>query len=293
MQSKITELSEQQQRLLTDVIRLTGFQDQDSFNYWVGLFNKIVFTNRWAEKLQSIIWDIDNNKDNADLNIPWGIAENFRTPAKNINTVRTAEDVRGYYEALDSILHIDLSNRYGLTEDIIKKLHATVLKYSNNKHHAGLYRTNVSDMWIKHPHPDQKKLVLQTAPPSIISHQMKCLLAWLNKSLLMNNTHPLIVISLFLYEFISIHPFVDGNGRTYRVLATLLLLKSGYNFIQYSSFESYIEDNRVFQYKVLVDALTQRGTSNEKIHNWALFLLMGFRSLTNGRTLKIESGIHN
>jgi Fic family protein len=44
-------------------------------------------------------------------------------------------------------------------------------------------------------------------------------------------THPLVKCALFSYDFVSIHPFQDGNGRLSRLLATLLLLKNGYNMV--------------------------------------------------------------
>ena len=63
---------------------------------------------------------------------------------------------------------------------------------------------------------------------------MQNLINWYNND---SATHPLVKCSLFTYEFLSIHPFQDGNGRLSRLISTLLLLKNGYNWIQYVSFE--------------------------------------------------------
>ncbi|MBK8145469.1 MAG: Fic family protein [Bacteroidetes bacterium] len=59
-----------------------------------------------------------------------------------------------------------------------------------------------------------------------------------------NQTHALIKAAVFVYDFLSIHPFQDGNGRLSRLLGTLLLLKSGYSWIQYVSFDHEIENRK-------------------------------------------------
>ncbi len=52
-----------------------------------------------------------------------------------------------------------------------------------------------------------------------------------------------MIISVFVVEFLEIHPFQDGNGRLSRVLTTLLLIQAGYTCEPYNSLESVIEVN--------------------------------------------------
>ena len=52
------------------------------------------------------------------------------------------------------------------------------------------------------------------------------------------------MIAVFIVSFLAIHPFQDGNGRLSRVLTTLLLLRSGYTYVPYSSLESVIEQTK-------------------------------------------------
>ena len=73
---------------------------------------------------------------------------------------------------------------------------------------------------------------------------MQELVDWTNKNLADRYYHPLIVIGIFVVNFLAIHPFQDGNGRLSRALTNLLLLKSGYVYVPYSSTESIIEDNK-------------------------------------------------
>ena len=80
---------------------------------------------------------------------------------------------------------------------------------------------------------------------------MQELVEWTNKTLKDRFYHPLIVIGIFVVNFLAIHPFQDGNGRLFRAITNLLLLKAGYKYIPYSSMESIIEDNKEAYYRAL------------------------------------------
>jgi hypothetical protein len=86
--------------------------------------------------------------------------------------------------------------------------------------------------------------VFQTASPFDTPRLMDELIDWTNAALRDKSQHPLLVIAVFTVTFLEIHPFQDGNGRLSRVLTTLLLLKSGYSYVPYSSLESVIEANK-------------------------------------------------
>ncbi len=76
-----------------------------------------------------------------------------------------------------------------------------------------------------------------------------------------------------MYEFLSIHPYQDGNGRLSRLLTILLLLKNGYDFMQYASMEIEIEKRKKDYYKALMNGQKNRGTDKEIINDWILFFL--------------------
>jgi Fic family protein len=81
----------------------------------------------------------------------------------------------------------------------------------------------------------------------------------------------LVKDALFVYEFLSIHPFQDGNGRLSRLLGSLLLLKNGYSWIQYVSFEHEIESRKAEYYKVLMQ--TQQSRPGENVTDWLTFFI--------------------
>ncbi|MBK8613732.1 MAG: Fic family protein [Flavobacteriales bacterium] len=76
---------------------------------------------------------------------------------------------------------------------------------------------------------------------------MRALVAWYGQG---DAVHPLVRVAAFCYEFVTIHPFQDGNGRLSRLLATLLLLQQGYPWVQYVSFEHEIERRKSDYYRV-------------------------------------------
>jgi Fic family protein len=102
---------------------------------------------------------------------------------------------------------------------------------------------------------------------------MEELLCWTNARLANNMVHPLIVVSAFVYEFLSIHPFQDGNGRLSRLLTNLLMIKLGYSFIRYISFEHVIEERKKEYYQNLMECQRHRYCPEENISRWILFFL--------------------
>ena len=99
------------------------------------------------------------------------------------------------------------------------------------------------------------------------------LISWTNENFEKDELHPILIIATFVYEFLSIHPYQDGNGRLSRLLTTLLLLKQDYDFMQYASMEIEIEKQKKEYYKALMNGQKNRSTKNEIIDHWILFFL--------------------
>ena len=65
---------------------------------------------------------------------------------------------------------------------------------------------------------------------------------------------PLLIIPVFIHDFLCIHPFLDGNGRMSRLLTTLLLYRAGYEVGKYISLEAKIAGNKDAYYAALEDS---------------------------------------
>ena len=118
-----------------------------------------------------------------------------------------------------------------------------------------------------------QKIIFNTTEPFLVKGEMENLIMWTNKNFEKEELHPLIIIGTFVYEFLSIHPYQDGNGRLSRLLTTLLLLRQGYDFMQYASMEIEIEKRKKEYYKALMSGQKNRGTKKEIINQWILFFL--------------------
>jgi Fic family protein len=123
-----------------------------------------------------------------------------------------------------------------LTENHVRQLHRDLLKYSTKaERHRGEYKTLSNDVAAFDADGKTPGVVFATTTPFSTPGQMAALIAWTAKALSDQAVHPLIVIAVFIVSFLAIHPFQDGNGRLSQVLTTLLLLRSGYAYVPYSS----------------------------------------------------------
>jgi len=184
---------------------------------------------------------------------------------------RDQQEVVGYYDTLELIFgnYPDIQ----LTKNYILQLHQQLLKYSDkDQRHRGKYK-NLSNKVVANYPDGTQKVIFDTTEPYLVENEMTELLAWTSKQFKQKELHPLIIIGLFIYEFLSIHPFQDGNGRLSRLLTNLLLLRYDYQFIIYISFENLIESKKKEYYEALVSGQKNRNTSKERIDKWLLFFL--------------------
>lgn len=191
----------------------------------------------------------------------------------NIDKLKTRDEqeVAGYWETLDTV--IDNYANIELTENFIKQLHSILLRYSHkDERHKGKYKQLTNKVVATYPDGTQR-IIFKTTEPHLVDKEMTDLIIWTNDSFSKAENHPLITISIFVYEFLSIHPFQDGNGRLSRLLTTLLLLQQEYLFVQYVSFEKVIENSKKEYYKALMEGQKNRYTKKERIDNWVLYFL--------------------
>ena len=191
---------------------------------------------------------------------------------------RDEQEVIGYYEVLELIY--DNYSDIRLSESYIKQLHQMLLKYSNkDERHRGTYKFLSNKVVATYPTGEQRT-IFATTEPALVAGEMQELVEWANEQLEQKSIHQLIVIGSFIYDFLSIHPFQDGNGRLSRLLTTLCLLQNDYTFIQYISFENHIEQSKKTYYEVLMTGQKNRGTEQEHIDKWLIFFLESLKTLT-------------
>jgi Fic family protein len=196
---------------------------------------------------------------------------------------RDQQEVAGYFDALETISVSYL--QMNITESTIKTLHNILMKYSQkDEWHRGNYKKHSNAVEATRI-DGSKQIIFQTTAPGIATEDaMRNLIQWWESD---HITHPLVKCALFSYDFVSIHPFQDGNGRLSRLIATLLLLKNGYTWIQYISFEHEIENRKNEYYQELMQS--QRERPGENIYNWVNFFLVCLTNISSQLISKISS----
>ena len=102
---------------------------------------------------------------------------------------------------------------------------------------------------------------------------MKEIIDWTNEQLSSKEMHPILVIANFIFEFLAIHPFSDGNGRVSRAITNFLLLKSGYAYVPYISLDEIIEQTKTEYYLSLRATQKKHKTKNEDITPWLKYFV--------------------
>ena len=136
------------------------------------------------------------------------------------------QEVKNAYQAYDQIGGFD-----PYSVDDLKTLHG-VMTYLTVQE-SGMFRTGNEGVFRG------DKCIFMAPPPHLVPEQMEALFGWMRRSA--DTVHPLILSSVFHYEFVFIHPFADGNGRMARLWQTALL--SAWNPVfQYLPLESRIHE---------------------------------------------------
>lgn len=196
---------------------------------------------------------------------------------------RDEQEVAGYFEVLDAVSesHADIE----ITETGLKSLHKMLLRHAEKDGwHRGEYK-QVSNAVEARMEVGSRRTIFRTTEPGLpTSMAMGELMEWFHND---KSTLPLLKTAVFVYEFLSIHPFQDGNGRLSRLLTTLMLLKNGYKWIQYVSFEQEIEKRKSEYYSILME--TQRERPGEDVTPWVSFFADCLIELQRQLTVRMES----
>ena len=127
-------------------------------------------------------------------------------------------EVINHKEAIDFIESISSLSTSKITIKDILDIHYLILKGISTKD-AGAYRTK--PVGVRKSSGD----IFHFTDPLKVSEEMDSFIEWLKR---VEEFHPIILAALVHYKFVSIHPFIDGNGRTARLLMNLVLIQNGY-----------------------------------------------------------------
>ncbi|WP_247649313.1 Fic family protein [Labrenzia sp. THAF82] len=200
---------------------------------------------------------------------------------------RDEQEVAGYADVMETIF--GGADAINITENHIMQLHRDLLKYSaKDEWHRGAYKTNSNHVTAFDADGKEVGVVFETASPFDTPRFMAELVEWTRAALDEKTLHPLLVIAVFAVVFLEIHPFQDGNGRLSRVLTTLLLLRSGYVYVPYSSLESVIEQTKESYYIALRRTQGTIRTDSPNWQPWTEYFLRSVQTQKRHLEKKIE-----
>lgn len=166
---------------------------------------------------------------------------------------RDVQEVINYRKVID---YIEKITNAKIDEDTIRDLHKTVIKNLLPDTEAGLYR--------------QKEVVIRNSitgdvafrPPKAVEvpWQMKELAIFIGEQ---SEIHPVLKGGIVHYEFVRIHPFLDGNGRVGRALSMLVLYKLGYDIRQFFSLEEHFDTDPERYYEALQSVERKNGDQTD------------------------------
>jgi len=132
-----------------------------------------------------------------------------------------------------------------VTEGLIRELHKiTVQNVRGSKADPGNYR-KIQNYIIN----SKTKKAVYTPPSALdVPPMMRKFVNWLEKTKEMS---PILIAGIAQFQFVHIHPFLDGNGRTARLLSTLILYKTGYDFKKLFTISEYYDKDRPAYYKAI------------------------------------------
>ncbi|MSP01029.1 MAG: Fic family protein [Acetobacteraceae bacterium] len=199
---------------------------------------------------------------------------------------RDEEEVAGYADAMRLVF--ESWDAIPLTENHARQLHGVLLGHSGRDvRHRGEYKTLPNHVEAFDDQGRSLGIVFATASPFDTPARMTHLIAWTRDAIVERQIHPLLIIGIFTVVFLAIHPFRDGNGRLSRVLTTLLLLKSGYTHVPFSSLESVIEQSKDGYYLALRRTQGTLDDAEPDWTPWLRFFLTALQRQKNGLAEKI------
>jgi Fic family protein len=154
------------------------------------------------------------------------------------------KELLNYKKTMDFISRY-LGKDTPITEGLIRELHKTLVKgVRGGQADPGNYRQCQNYV----VNSRTKEIIYTPPPPFDVPILMRDFAQWLNQS---QDLSPVLAAGITQFQLVHIHPFIDGNGRTARILATLILYKTGYDFKRLFTLSEYYDKNRPAYYQAI------------------------------------------
>lgn len=199
-----------------------------------------------------------------------------KTVAEKTGILARDRDIQEVINYRNVVMWIDQWEQYvknpnHFSVDILKTLHSLTTKAIIDEADVGEFR--------------KKQVIVRSAteggivfrpPVSVeVPFLVEDFFQWLNDSGKQREIHPIFRAAITHYQTVYIHPFIEGNGRTARAMATLVLYAAGYDFKRFFSIEQYFDRDVEAYYQAL---LSVQQTQNADMTYWLEYFCYGLAS---------------
>ncbi|RJP59047.1 MAG: Fic family protein [Candidatus Auribacter fodinae] len=193
------------------------------------------------------------------------------------------KELLNYKKAMDFISKY-LGKEDPLSEGLVRELHKiTVSGVRGGSAQPRAYREIQN--YVAN---SRTKEIIYTPPPLLeVPHLMREFVSWINDNI--REISAILIAGIVQFQFVHIHPFIDGNGRTARLLSTLILYKTGYDFKRLFTISEYYDKDRPAYYNAI------QSVRNNKMDmtGWLEYFVDGLRSQMKEIQTKGEEIIKN
>ncbi|MBN1115208.1 MAG: Fic family protein [Oligoflexia bacterium] len=195
---------------------------------------------------------------------------------------------QGRLEAMAAVFDKNNDSSFEIIDELlVKHIHSALFKYSlEDQVHSGKYKT--MDVNIDGVDKDGRLVgnVLDSVSPSETPAKMLEFIELTNNAFNEGHYHPLIIISLFVVNFLSIQPFQKGNIPVALLAASYMLDRKGYGFTRYASLEKIVSSNlENFYYSILK---SQKRESANDVLFWIVYFIKCLVQIKNEVLNKLD-----
>jgi Fic family protein len=209
-----------------------------------------------------------------------GLAEKSVQPQN-----RPEQEIAGYRDVLATIHANHANMTFG--QDLVRQLHRDLFQYTAVR--GGEWK--VTDNRITERRPDGTIAVrFEPVPAFMTAEAMEGLHRGFSAAWSENQIELLLVVSTYVFDFLCVHPFLDGNGRLSRLLTLLLLYKAGCGVGRFISLEKKVEETRESYYDALAKSSQGWHQGAHTLVPWWEYL-MGVVVLSAYREFEARAGV--
>lgn len=193
-------------------------------------------------------------------------AEKLASPEQSRPRNRSEKEFAGYRDAVDEMMRSDLLGKPSIA--YVTHLHRTLFQYTDAR--GGYLKRE--DNLIATRTPDGRRIDFEPPPWRETEALLHSLFDGYEEAVAKEQAHPLVLLAALVLDLLAVHPVLDGNGRTARLLTTHELIRLGYGVARYSSVEQRIFETKNGYYQALKESQAGWHPGDHTIWPWVRYL---------------------